>query len=93
MSVRQLEAAGLVVRSPSATDGRAVIVELSPEGRALIPKLKAAWIRVAEQTVAGLDSTSAEQLGDMLKDLATGLAATEVPAEDVPRYVRRPDSS
>jgi len=34
LSVRQLEAAGLVVRRPSPTDGRATIVELSSEGRA-----------------------------------------------------------
>ncbi len=93
LSVRQLEADGLVIRRPSATDGRAVIVDLSPKGRALIPKLKAAWIRVAEQTVAGLGSTSVEQLRDVLADLATGLSASDAPIEDVPRYVRRPDSS
>jgi DNA-binding MarR family transcriptional regulator len=93
LSVRQLEAAGLVVRGPSATDGRAVIVELSPKGRALIPRLKAAWIRVAEQTVAGLESTSVEQLSSVLADLATGLSAADAPIEDAPRYVRRSDSS
>src|ERR1700680_3328563 len=58
LSVRQLETAGLVVRRPSPTDGRATVVELSDEGRALLPKLKAAWRRLAEQTVAGLTSTS-----------------------------------
>jgi DNA-binding MarR family transcriptional regulator len=32
MSVRQLEAAGLVTRRPSLTDGRATVVELTEQG-------------------------------------------------------------
>src|ERR1700694_4874103 len=60
LSVRQLEAAGLVVRRSSLTDGRATIVELSDQGRALLPEVKAAWRRVAEQTVRGLTSTSVD---------------------------------
>ena len=89
LSVRQLEAAGLVVRSSSVTDGRATIVELSDQGRALLPKLKAAWCQVAEQAVAGLTSTPIDQLTAVLDDLATSLAATAAPAGDVPRYVTR----
>src|ERR1700730_371921 len=54
LSVRQLEAAGLVVRRPSAADRRATLVELSDEGRALLPKLKVAWRHLAERTVARL---------------------------------------
>src|ERR1700680_2357294 len=69
LSVRQLEAAGLVVRSSSVTDGRATIVELSDQGRALLPKLKAAWCQVAEQAVAGLASTPVEQLVSVLDEL------------------------
>ena len=87
LSVRQLEAAGLVVRHASPTDGRAVIVELSAEGRALIPRLKAAWTQVAEQTVAGLRSTTGDQLAGVLDDLAMSLAATDASTEDVPRYM------
>jgi DNA-binding MarR family transcriptional regulator len=88
LSVRQLEAAGLVVRRASPTDGRAVIVELSAEGRALIPRLKAAWTQVAEQTVAGLRSTTGDQLASVLDDLAMSLAATDASTEDVPRYFK-----
>jgi len=87
LSVRQLETAGLVVRRPSATDGRATIVELTKEGRALLPKLKAAWRQVAEQTVAGLASTQLDQLTRVLTDLASGLTATVAPATNIPRYV------
>jgi DNA-binding MarR family transcriptional regulator len=89
LSVRQLEAAGLVVRRPSPTDGRATIVELSSEGRALLPRLKTAWRQVAEQTVNGISSTSFGQLTEVLTNLAAGLATTVPPAKDVPRYVPR----
>src|ERR1700722_824048 len=54
LSVRQLQEAGLVIRRPSPTDRRATVVELSDQGRALLPELKAAWARLAEQTVAAL---------------------------------------
>src|SRR5207237_2527445 len=42
LSVRQLAAAGLVVRRPSPTDGRATSVDLSARGRALQPNLQTA---------------------------------------------------
>ena len=89
MSVRQLEAAGLVVRRPSPTDGRATIVELTDEGRALLPRLRSAWRAVAEQTVGGLASTPFEHLTDVLVDLAGSLAATDAPSSDIPRFSSR----
>jgi DNA-binding MarR family transcriptional regulator len=89
LSVRQLEAAGLVIRRASPTDGRATIVELSDQGRALLVDLKDAWREVAEQTVAGLTSTSVDELTTALEDLAASLDAGVPPAEDMPRYVRR----
>ncbi len=83
-SVRKLEAAGLVVRRPSSTDGRVTIVELSDQGQALLPGLKAAWQQLAEQTVAGLTSTPLDQITDALTDLAASLttasALTREPA-------------
>lgn len=89
MSVRQLEAAGLVLRRPSQSDGRAVIVELSDKGRKLLPKLKDAWRRLAEETVAGLPPARVDQLNDVLADLAASLTSAGAPAGDVPRYVAR----
>lgn len=88
LSVRQLEAAGFVVRRPSSTDGRATIVELSDEGRALLPKLKAAWRHVAEQSVAAL-TVPVDQATAVLHALAASLTATQAPAEDLPRYRAR----
>jgi DNA-binding MarR family transcriptional regulator len=73
ISVRKLEAAGLVERSPSPTDGRVTIVELSDAGRALLPRLKTAWTHLAEQSVAGLTATPLDQLTTALVDLAASL--------------------
>ncbi len=75
-SVRKLEAAGLVVRRPSPIDQLATIVELSDRGQELLPELKATWERLAEQTVAGLTTTSLEAVTDAVVDLAASLTAT-----------------
>jgi DNA-binding MarR family transcriptional regulator len=85
LSVRQLEAAGFVVRRPSLTDGRATIVELSDDGRALLPKLKAVWRDLGEQTIAGL-TIPLDEVTSVLSDLAASLTAGDAPTEDVPRY-------
>lgn len=87
-SVRQLEAAGLVVRRPSPTDRRAIIIELTQKGRALLPKLKSAWRQVAEQTIFGVHSTNVAHLTDLLGELAESLTASKAPSKDIPRYVR-----
>jgi DNA-binding MarR family transcriptional regulator len=76
LSVRQLEDAGFVARRPSPTDRRATLVELSDEGRALLPELKAAWRRVAELTVADFTALPLDQLTDVLADLAASLDAS-----------------
>jgi DNA-binding MarR family transcriptional regulator len=89
LSVQQLEAAGLVTRTPSPTDGRVTIVDLTDEGRVLLPKLKVAWRRVAEQTADGLKDTSIDELTAVLEDLAGSLASVALPDEDVPRYKAR----
>ncbi len=89
LSVRQLEAAGLVARRQSPTDGRATIVELTEMGRALLPKLRDAWRHVAEQTVAGLTTVSFEQLTAVLSDLAASLSADDAAGGGLPRYVTR----
>jgi DNA-binding MarR family transcriptional regulator len=89
MSVRQLEDARLVTRRPSAADGRATIVELTEQGRALLPRLKRAWRDVAQRTVAGLSTTDVRTLTDVLAELASSLDAGASTGPDVPRYVAR----
>jgi DNA-binding MarR family transcriptional regulator len=98
LSVRQLEEAGLVARQPSPTDRRATLVELSDKGRELLPELKAAWRRVAEQTVAGFTALPLGQLTAALADLAASLDASHdhagpdpfnEPAPALPRDIAR----
>ena len=74
-SVRKLEAAGLVVRRPSPTDGRVVLVELTERARELTPRLQRAWQELAERSVAELDGTSVEELTAALVDLAASLTS------------------
>jgi DNA-binding MarR family transcriptional regulator len=67
--VRKLSAAGLVSRGASATDGRAVVVTLTDQGRAVVPDLRALGNSLAEHIVTGLSSTSGEELLTVLEDL------------------------
>ncbi len=85
LSVRQLEAAGLVVRRPSPADRRATLVELSDLGRAVLPKVRTAWRQVAEQTMVGLSPAQATQAKELLAALAAALTAAVDPAK-LPRY-------
>ena len=81
-SLRKLEAAGLVVRRPSSSDGRVTIVELSDHAHELLPELKAAWRQLAEQTTAKLTDTPLDGLTHTLVDLATSLRSTGAPATE-----------
>ena len=84
LQVRQLEDAGLVARRASPTDRRATLVELSDKARTLLPELKAAWCRAAEQTVAGFTAVPLDQLTGILADLAASLDISRDRYEPVP---------
>jgi DNA-binding MarR family transcriptional regulator len=91
MSVRQLEAAGYVDRTPSQTDGRAMMVELTAAGRDLLPKLKSAWTEVAVRTLADVDPRVVKEVADVLEALAASLARVE--ARDLPHGRSRSPNS
>lgn len=78
--VRKLEAAGYVARRRSPSDQRATLVELTPEGRALIEPLQELWVALAEETVAGVNSPPLDQLSALLNRLAGNLQPNEEPA-------------
>jgi DNA-binding MarR family transcriptional regulator len=71
--VAALEQAGMVERKPHATDGRQVILELTPKGAALerhSADAKRTWLA---QAIAQLDKQDRETLfaaGEILKRLA-----------------------
>ncbi len=73
LMAKKLEEAGLIARHRSPSDNRALVVELTDEGRALIPQLRAVWRRLAEETIARLEKTSSDRIEEVLKDLARSL--------------------
>lgn len=90
LMAKKLEAAGLIARHRSSSDGRAVVVELTNEGRALLPQLREVWWRLAEQTVAGLESTSPGRLIEVLGDLALSLYPGGAPSSLAPAPQKGP---
>lgn len=75
LMVRKLEAAGRVARRPSPTDRRATVVELTPQGRALLGRLDELWRTLAEETLAGIPTPS--RVTALLRDLAGNLRPVE----------------
>ena len=75
----KLQAAGLITRTPAPRDARAMVVELTERGRALLPQVKDVWVRLAEVTVAGLGTTSLDRLAGDLADLAHSLSRGSAP--------------
>ncbi len=71
--IDKLEARGLARRVRQKADRRAVRVELTAEGTALIEPLFAAHARDIDLAMAGLDEAELRQLGTLLRKL--GLAA------------------
>lgn len=69
----KLEAAGFLTRRPSPQDRRLSIVELTEQGRAVVPEIKVLWQDLADQTVAGLRSTTPDVLIAALTDAAQSL--------------------
>lgn len=54
-SLARLERQGLVERVVDKQDGRRRVVELTPDGRVLIPKLKRLYMKLATETTGPVD--------------------------------------
>jgi DNA-binding MarR family transcriptional regulator len=72
--LRRLEAAGLVRRVIDPSDGRALLVELTDEGRALVDALAPLHLANERAMIAALSAREQEQLAGLLAKL---LAAFE----------------
>lgn len=77
--VDRLETAGLVRRTPSPTDGRARVVELTDAGYALIDEALAAHLATEEHLLAPLDDASRDQLASLLRRLMLTLERDDGP--------------
>jgi DNA-binding MarR family transcriptional regulator len=63
----RLEQKGFLRRVPSPEDRRATRLELTPEGKALYPKLKASAMKVANRFLRGFTKAEAKQLEEFLR--------------------------
>ena len=76
-SIARMEKAGLVRRTPSPTDGRAVIVEATEASRALEAKVEEAWGELERITVGDLSAEEQNRIRDDLLLLEENLATAE----------------
>ncbi|WP_399880680.1 MarR family winged helix-turn-helix transcriptional regulator [Streptomyces sp. BBFR51] len=76
-SIARLEKAGLVRRSPSPTDGRAVIVEATRASLSLRAKVDGAWRELERLTTEGLSAARQAEILTNLGLLETTLAAAD----------------
>lgn len=67
--IDKLEQRGLVARRPCETDRRALYVELTREGRALIRRIFPAHAKAVEAALAGLNPEEQKELTGLLKRL------------------------
>ncbi|SNY24603.1 MarR family winged helix-turn-helix transcriptional regulator [Paractinoplanes atraurantiacus] len=73
-SIRRMQDAGLVNRRPDERDKRAMIVSLTPAGRALQPRLAEIWEQLEALTVATLGQDDEDGLRKALEALERALA-------------------
>ena len=78
-SIARLEKNGLVRRSPSPTDGRAVIVEVTDAGLALRERVERAWDALEQRTRGDLSDGHREEILRGLEDIEGNLQ-DELPA-------------
>ncbi|OOC54910.1 MULTISPECIES: MarR family winged helix-turn-helix transcriptional regulator [Nocardiopsis] len=76
-SVRRLERAGFVRRSPSPTDGRVTIVEATSASMGLRQAVERIWADLERMTVADMDDDRREGVLRALGELERNLSASE----------------
>jgi DNA-binding MarR family transcriptional regulator len=74
--IDRLERDGLVKRIPHPTDGRGLLVELTPAGRRLFDKAMRAHIANEQRLLSTLEEAQHEQLSNTLRSLLIGLEGT-----------------
>ena len=83
-SVRRLEAAGFVRRTPSPTDKRATIVEATRASLALKRSVERIWAELEALTVGDMDAAEKERVLHALHVLEENLLAAESRETDPP---------
>lgn len=75
--VQALEQKGLVTRGPDPDDGRAVRLELSRKGRAVLRKMQAAWQETIADVLIDWKPADIHEFAVLLDRFASDLAAFE----------------
>jgi len=73
----RLEDKGLVKRHSNPGDRRAIIIEVTQKGRALVPAVAPAFGRSAQQLLTGLSAAEVGQLTGLLQRMLTNLDPTD----------------
>jgi DNA-binding MarR family transcriptional regulator len=73
----RLEAKGLLRRGRHPDDRRSVVIELTAEGRALVPRLPPIFGRVTTRLMAGFSDTEMRQLTSMLERMLDNLRSPQ----------------
>ena len=83
-AIDRLETRHLVTRADHATDRRAWVIHLTPEGKTLITKVFAGHEEAMERAMRALSKTERATLTDLLKRLGT-TAEEQLETGDVPK--------
>ncbi len=67
--LNRLQGAGLITRSPAATDGRSVLVTLTTQGHTVIDHAVRAGVSVQQQLLTGIADNHRHELTALLRDL------------------------
>jgi DNA-binding MarR family transcriptional regulator len=73
--VQSLEQKGLVDRRPDPVDGRAVRLELTRKGRAVLAKLKAAWQETVADVLRDWQPVDIRRFAELLERFASDLVS------------------
>lgn len=76
----RLEAKGLILRRPRLGDRRSVVVELTGEGRELVPRLVPVFGHIAHGLLEGFSEEEVEQLVALLQRMLGNLGGLGGPA-------------
>ena len=77
--LKRLEEQGLVRRVPDPTDGRGVLVELTPGGKRLVDGVIAGHLENERRLLAGLNLAEQRELAGLLRKLLIGLEPSDGP--------------
>lgn len=86
----QLQAAGLVRRSPHPSDRRSTMVELTEAGRAAIDRICPPLIDIEEDCMSGLSPAEQRQLTDLLAKVQTRISQRRAAARGTPASAGEP---